>query len=413
MRAPDILRTLRAIDWDFDVPRSGYVQPPHWYPGTFVPALSDALIEALAPPGGTIFDPYGGVGTTGWSAIRTGRSVRLRDLNPVALLAAHASTVLLQAERLQPGNARSALTALGRNIGRNDDLFALTGGHVDDAWPDALGGFSSSATLLQSIVVGEPRWEALDPWFADETLLTIRAAFESVTALRNPPLRVLGLCLISAVARSLCSQQASWGHIADNVRPKEYKVQSFHAATSRWLKRTLAFATKPMRGSADGGLSADVALRDWSTRNGAGDGAVDLLLTSPPYADAIDYTLSQRLSLYLLGYDDTAIAKLVGSEIGARRKRFKAVSRTDWSSQLSEAMREQITYLKPDGIICLVLPHKDSGRSGGEEELRMTLSSEGWRLFFETDRSIHQAHTRQSWTSIKKETILVFGKESG
>jgi DNA modification methylase len=47
---------------------------------------------------------------------------------------------------------------------------------------------------------------------------------------------------------------------------------------------------------------------------------VDLLVTSPPYADAIDYTFAQRLSLYLIGYDDFQIKNISNVEIGARRK---------------------------------------------------------------------------------------------
>jgi DNA modification methylase len=134
----------------------------------------------------------------------------------------------------------------------------------------------------------------------------------------------------------------------------------------------------------------------------------DLLLTSPPYADAIDYSLSQRLSLYLLGYKDKEIGAFVASEIGARRKRFMSSSRTSWSDELVGAIKRQAAGVKDEGTICLVLPHKDSGRSNGEENIKAALEAMGWSIVFERDRSIHQSHTRQSWTSIKQETIIVF-----
>lgn len=411
-----VLRALHAVDWDFATPRSGYVAPPHWYPGTFVPALSDALVEALSPPGGTVFDPYGGVGTTGWSAIRTGRSCEVTDINPVALLVAFATTSLLALVRTYPDGAKNALGALSRTIGRNDDLFG-TGepvagrGHLDEL----VEGVCSPApeTLLTHLIVGPPQWSLLKEWIAPETISDLAALFDNIMGSNSAYLRVLGLCMLSATARSVSSQHASWGHIADNVRPRKMAPQSVYAATTRWLKRTKAFTAWPMTPlAAEMSITPIPAIhfRDWSVENELGPGNADLLLTSPPYADAIDYTLAQRLSLYLLGYDENAISRLVSGEIGARRKRFKSVSRTDWSEQLCTALKNQISWLKPDAAICLVLPHKDSGRSAGEVDLKTTLQALGWQLVFERDRSIHQSHTRQSWTSIKKETILAFAR---
>ncbi|ATE64009.1 hypothetical protein CMV14_06065 [Rhizorhabdus dicambivorans] len=111
-----------------------------------------------------------------------------------------------------------------------------------------------------------------------------------------------------------------------------------------------------------------------------------------------------------MGHTDDDILRMVSGEIGARRKRFKSDSRVQWSEQLCNALASQITWLKPKSSLCLVLPHKDSGRSAGEDDLKTTLEQLGWDLFFERDRSIHQSHTRQSWTSIKKETILAFSR---
>jgi hypothetical protein len=236
------------------------------------------------------------------------------------------------------------------------------------------------------------------------------ALMDSIARSESLYVQLVGLCMASATARNVCSQHASWGHIADNVLPREMKTQDVTAATTRWLKRTRAFLQVAMLPLAAGETAPvpAVHLRDWSKSSSIGPGDAHLLLTSPPYADAIDYTLAQRLSLYLLGYDDAAIRGLVAGEIGARRKRSKSTSRVSWSEQLCAALTDQVTWLRADASICLVLPHKDSGRQEGEDDLRATLERLGWSLFFERDRSIHQSHTRQSWTSIKRETILVF-----
>ncbi|MCW2286680.1 hypothetical protein M2323_004449 [Rhodoblastus acidophilus] len=409
-----VLRTLRAIDWDFATPRLGYLAPPHWYPGTFLPALSEALLEALTPVGGTIFDPYGGIGTSGWSALRKGRSCHIADVNPVALLVSYATNSLLALTRIDKASANNALGALGRLVGRNDDLFGerqLFSGvaHLDDQ-VQAICTPEPNA-ILNLLVVGEPQWSLLENWIEPSTLANMNNLTQAILASQSAYLRLLGLCMISAIARSVCSQHASWGHIADNVRPREMTAQNLYAATTRWLKRTKAFISAPMTQVSterDIAIKPRIYLRDWSKPADVGPGDADLLLTSPPYADAIDYTLAQRLSLYFLGYDDRAISSLVSAEIGARRKRSKTLSRSTWSEQLCAALKDQVTWVKPSGTICLVLPHKDSGRSSGEDDIRTSLEGMGWHLFFEADRSIHQSHTRHSWTSIKKETILVF-----
>jgi hypothetical protein len=412
-----ILRTLRAIDWDFARPRSGYVPPPHWYPGTFVPALSDALIEALTPVGGKVFDPYGGIGTTGWSAIRTGRSCHVADVNPVASLISYATTTLLALRRSDSNRAYAALGALGQAVGRNDDLFGEGGAEIDRGIDDLVGAVSSPepADLLASLIVGPPNLKALGAWIAPETLNDIDKLSEALNRSQAAYVRLLGYCMLSAVLRSVSSQHASWGHIADNVLPREMTAHSVTAATTRWLKRTKAFVGQAMLPVADDPAAPLVSIhrRNWSVRAADGPADADLLLTSPPYADAIDYTLAQRLSLYLLGHNDASIRGLVVDEIGARRKRTKSTSRAIWSELLCSALIEQVSWLKPKSSVCLVLPHKDSGRSGGETDLKVTLERLGWDLAFEQDRSIHQSHTRQSWTSIKKETILVFDRDSG
>jgi hypothetical protein len=410
-----VIRTLQAIDWDFALPRSGYVPPPHWYPGTFVPALSDALIEALTPSGGTVFDPYGGIGTTGWSAIRTGRSCHVADANPIAILVAYITTSLLAMRRSDSSQTLIALGQLGQAIGRNDDLFGPMTAGGTTALDEAVAGVSSPSPneILAQIVAGPPQWDLLRIWIADSTISELSALMDNISQSQSVFVQLIGLSMASATARSVSSQHASWGHIADNVRPREMTEHSVYAASTRWLKRTRAFVEVPMVPSHPG-LKApkpSVHLRNWSMPNGKGRGDADLLVTSPPYADAIDYTLSQRLSLYLLGYDDNAIKGLVSNEIGARRKRAKTTSRTTWSDQLCSALIEQVTWLKPKSSVCLVLPHRDSGRSAGEEDMKSTLEKAGWSLFFEKDRSIHQSHTRQSWTSIKKETILAFNRE--
>ena len=225
--------------------------------------------------------------------------------------------------------------------------------------------------------------------------------------------KIVGFTMTSAIARSLSSETRSWGHVADNVLPKEFVYKDVRRAASAWLGRTKKRLIDARR-AAPSALSVgsfEFRLTDWTTaREEAGDAGMAILLTSPPYGGAIDYGLAQRLSLYLFGLSDEAIARMVSTEIGARRKRFKPNHVSDWALQLVDAVKAQIRSLSKDGYASFVMPHKDHGRDAGVVLLKEALAESGWELWFTADRSVRQSRTRQSWTSITKETVLVFAK---
>ena len=133
-----------------------------------------------------------------------------------------------------------------------------------------------------------------------------------------------------------------------------------------------------------------------------------LLITSPPYCGAIDYTYGQRLSHYLFGRTSADISKLASQEIGARRRRSSATQEQRWTKQITEALSWQIAEVIQGGFMALVVPHKESRASNGVFAIDTMMQQLHWKKLLQIDRSIRQAHTRHSWTSIKQETLLVY-----
>ena len=225
-------------------------------------------------------------------------------------------------------------------------------------------------------------------------------------------MRLIALAMLSAIARQLCSQTRSWGHVADNVYPAVYSAKDVARAASNWIARTRARFDYIGRGVSlpksrpffsvrrvDWMLDEDIDLKR---------GCAQLLLTSPPYAGAIDYVLSQRLSLYLLGYDAATVSSLCARETGARRKRFNPHHVANWAADLEKETERQVATLSEMAFAAFVMPHKDHGRDAGVTALRQFMAQQGWTLAFSRDRSIRQVRARQSWTSIKRETMLIF-----
>jgi len=154
-----------------------------------------------------------------------------------------------------------------------------------------------------------------------------------------------------------------------------------------------------------------ISNHDWRkgpTPSVAPSSLANLLVSSPPYAGAIDYTRAQRLSLYLFGFDDSQVDAMGSFEIGARRKRMKEDSQANWARELATSLQDQLKCLTINSCVALVLPHEDHGREIGSVKLGEVLESSGRARIYVADRSIRQGRTRQSWTSIKRETIEVY-----
>lgn len=423
LRDQRLLRQLGSVDWDFPASLPGSSEPFHWYPGTFPSQLPATVIEALSAPGELVFDPYAGVGTAAIEAVRLGRRARCVEMNPVGALTTYVGACLYLLWRINPNLALLQLEAVERRINSrlvplsiSEDLIGL-----DDAEREVDSHLRLLAYPTPEIVVqtykAPPRWELMERWYEPSTLTQFKALAGAGGDAQGAAFgRLLLLAMISSVLRAGCSQNKSWGHIADNVAPRSLTNKNVSKLARRWLGQV----RRQLKNCRAAGVpSSDVthlfvANHNWKTGVGPEpllDQQAGLLVTSPPYGGAIDYTLAQRLSLYFFGFDDSTLSSMVATEIGARRKRFLATSRAGWAEELEEALALQLSGVNDGGFVCLVLPHKDAGREEGQNRVGDLLERKGWVPMFETERSIRQLRARQNWTSIKKEVILIFRKD--
>jgi hypothetical protein len=221
--------------------------------------------------------------------------------------------------------------------------------------------------------------------------------------------------MISACLRPASSQNKSWGHIADNVFPDQLIEKDPASLCKRWIERVRGglnrVKAKELTTTSRKMTRLWISNHDWrkgSTPTIAPQSLAQLLISSPPYAGAIDYTRAQRLSLYLFGLDDTEVDLMGSSEIGARRKRMKENSEANWAGELATSVQDQLKCLTVNSRVALILPHEDHGREIGSLRVGEVLESCGRGRIYVADRSIRQGRTRQSWTSIKRETIEVY-----
>lgn len=411
-----IHRQLSLVDWDFIERGPLDMSAIHWYPGSFAPGLPGVLIDLLSKHSATVFDPFCGIGSTSVAAILRGRNSVSCDINPVGVMTGLATTGLLSLllrnqylfEDVFDRLREVVEEAQGKSPFVRNPKRSVT--DVDDYIEDRGG---NSLSNIIPLLFQQPAIDSLRIWYHPRTLMELQRLIDVLEASNIPRFaKVVGYTMLSAIARSASSETRSWGHVADNVRPREFVYKDAMRAATTWLQR-IRRQLSSVRGAVDTparDARFEFSIVDWTlqSKQVSSDCEAQLLLTSPPYGGAIDYGLAQRLTLYFMGMSDDALAALVGAEIGARRKRSRPSHINLWAEQLVEVAGRQLGYMASSSYAVYVLPHKDHGRDLGELMLIQALEEVDWALCFSADRSVRQARTRQSWTSIKKETILVF-----
>jgi len=419
-----IRNQLNRIDWNFIDKISGLAPKIHWYPGTFPSEIPSTIIQAFTKQNDIVFDPYGGIGTSAVEAIRIGRRAYVAELNLIALLIAYTECGLILLKSLNENYIEGIISHIIDELNISSDRnYTLPGFNKKNRSKN-----NYSKHLLELIrpkpddIIEKyvnkikPQWELLSKWIEEKSLININKIWDKInTSNIDSFSKILCITMLSANLRRNSSQIKSWGHLSDNVYPKEFEYKDSNYLCSQWLNR---IRKKLLKTNIDNDINNNnndirvwIKEIDWrtsKTKDITFTNQISLLITSPPYADAIDYIRAQRLSFYLLGFSDEKIDKLAINEIGARRKRTKKNSKIKWAEELVKALDIQLQYLSQTANIALILPHKDSGREIGSKMLQKFLTDRQWALILDKDRSIDQLNTIQSWTSIKKETVKIY-----
>ncbi len=246
----------------------------HPFPAKFPPQLPAFFIEALTEEGDVVFDPMHGSGTTLVEAQRLARYPVGCDIDPLARL--------ITSAKLAPLPGRKAME-VGRGIGENAAQRFQEG-------RDGLVG------ELERRFDPKTR-DFVDYWFAHETQLELLALLQEIEALADPIARRFFEVVFSSTIIAK-SGGVSLARDLAHTRPHRAKDKCPKSAFTEFDKRlrnNLVDPSDACRGDHE--LRAEPA-----QRTGLDDGSVDLVVTSPPYANnAIDYMRAHKFSLVWLG----------------------------------------------------------------------------------------------------------------
>lgn len=251
----------------------------HEYRGRFFPQLVRALINiADVPPKGRVADPMCGSGTTLVEGVLAGRTSLGIDFNPLSTFMAGTKCAVLF---VSPRNLTSAYQAA------RDRLLTRS----LRARKQGLRYFSSLPIVDQTY---------LRKWFAEQVLLDLDEIAQLLASLKAGPVRDLMWLSLSNILRSVSWQKNDDLRVRKEVRSYVDidPIKEFIEELEQSIRIVLAFLLQN-RGSSLGRFEVEEGdahrMGDfWKPKS------IDLIVTSPPYATALPYLDTDRLSLIYL-----------------------------------------------------------------------------------------------------------------
>ncbi|MFQ5793475.1 MAG: DNA methyltransferase [Candidatus Bipolaricaulia bacterium] len=263
----------------------------HAFAAKFPPQLPRLFIEGLTRPGEVVLDPMVGSGTTLVETLLRGRVGIGFDLDPLAIL-----LNWVKITRLDPKAVQQAGTAVLKGV--QETLNSST--------------FDAEAELRNCY--SKKVIEFFHYWFLEKTRQELVALLQEIEKYPSLLIRNLLTALFSSIiitksggvslARDLAHSRP---HKDPEKRPQKALV-AFQEKLTKVLADFAAIEQAPGRAFA---FQADARALPMK------ENTVDLIVTSPPYANAIDYVRAHKFSLFWLDHAIEELQTLRRETIGA------------------------------------------------------------------------------------------------
>ncbi len=319
---PEAITLLDGIDWDFKDFITQYLTHRfHSYPARFIPQIPLTLIKLFTDEGDTVLDPFCGCGTTVVEAFLNDRNSIGNDFNPLAVLITKVKTTLI--DETEFGYLNRKLSVMARYPDLNHGCV--------EAMSENLPNRKISKIFNMAII---SKLEAIR-----ETLLEVKEE-------GHDDVYDLGRTALSSTIRALVET----GNGTDVGDMFLRKVKNMRER----LKETDKIVTN----------IPDVQAIDGDARRlEVETDSVDLIVTSPPYVNALDYYRVHMYNMIWLGMDFDLFRKHeVGGHSHFIANRFRLLS--EYLGDMLRSMIEMNRVLKSEGLCAIVV-----GNSSLEYEL--------------------------------------------
>lgn len=316
------LSVLDEIEWDFKGFTTQYLSHKfHSYPARFIPQIPLSFIKLFTKENDTVLDPMCGCGTTLVEAFLNNRKSIGNDFNPLASLISKVKTTLISGSEFE---------YLEKKIARTKRYLDLDYRRIEERANNLPNRTISK--IFNKAIIGK-----------------LEAIREMILELKNEKHNALydfGRVALSAAIWSLVENGN--GLAVENVFIKKVQMMKKEILEMARIVSVPPFV-KIIKGDA---RKLDI-----------GDNSTDLIVTSPPYVNALDYYRVHMYNMLWLGMDFDLFRK---HEIGGHShfimNRFRLLS--EYLGDMLRSMIEMNRVLKRGKICAIVV-----GNSSLEYEL--------------------------------------------
>ena len=382
-----ILADLAEIDWAFSDDDTTYLSHDiHPYPAKFIPQIPRNLIARLSLRGETVWDPFGGSGTTALESVLMGRQAISTDVNPLAEVIGKAKLTTLNKEQ---EDFLSQFT---------EELLIIS--TTTESVTDAL---SRCPSLKENI----PNIPNISDWFHPQAVLELAYLRSRILSLPGETSRQLAQVCFSKIILKASYQDGETRYVrCEREFPAGKVIRLFAGTMSSSLKKVRYLGAYLKFRQA---IFHTVDLRKESPVKPC---SVDLIVTSPPYSNATDYHLYHRFRLFWLGNDPRDLGK---REIGSHLRHQKERNGIDtYLDEMSPCLEKMFSALRPGRFAVMVIG--DSMFHGKVYHTAQLIADRataaGFELVGEIDRELpeHRRSFISTARRLRSESLLVLRK---
>ncbi len=309
------------IDFDFGNGDTMYLTHSlHPYPAKFPPQLPHTIIKQFARERATVLDPFCGSGTTLVEARLLGCNAIGVDVNGLSsLLSKVKATPLSEKELAQIGS----FLDLVNNENRKWEV------------------------KRPKIKVKEI--DGLEHWFQLNVAEELTHILNLIAVLSDENVKDFLKIVLSSIIVRVSNQESDTRFAAKNKNISDnFTLGLFLTRANEYLTRIAEYSNKVNGDSYLKLLNADS--RNLSMLD---DGSVDIIITSPPYANTYDYYLYHKFRKRWLDLD---VQYAQYNEIGSRRE-YSSLKKPaeQWTVDLKKCFSEMYRLIKKDGLAFIVI----------------------------------------------------------
>lgn len=262
--------------------------PLHPFPARMAPEIALEAMNCIEPSS-TVVDPMCGSGVVLRQAVQLGHKAIGFDLDPLSVLMSKVWTNPLNTTHL----LRDGQTII-------DEAKSIQSTEVSLPWIDE----DYETTKF------------IEFWFADRQRDELRRLAYVLDRKCEPVNQALRLAISKLIVTKKVGASLAWD--VSHSRPHRVKLDNNYDVFDGFKKAVSSMANEILK--IPDGSSAMVRIGDAKKLSLVRNGSADIVVTSPPYLNAIDYLRGHRLALVWLGYRLSTLRHIRSATVGNEKK---------------------------------------------------------------------------------------------